>query len=119
MNEYMKLKIAVTDANVFIDLFDVGLMDSFFNLDLEIHTSAAVLYELYLEQQEVLETFRSAGKLAVHNLQEQDFIEIYTEKYLKIGFEFFDFIPNFGDFTKTKSTFVGSCGLLYRNLRTF
>jgi len=41
------------------------------------------------------------------------------EKYLKIGFEFFDFIPNFGDFTKTKSTFVGSCGLLCRNLRTF
>jgi rRNA-processing protein FCF1 len=83
VNEYMKLKIAVTDANIFIDLFDVGLMDSFFNLDLEIHTSAAVLYELYLEQQEVLETFRSAGKLAVHNLQEQDFIEIYTENYPK------------------------------------
>jgi len=83
VNEYMKLKIAVTDANIFIDLFDVGLMDSFFNLDLEIHTSAAVLYELYLEQQEVLETFRSAGKLAVHNLQEQDFVEIYTENYPK------------------------------------
>jgi rRNA-processing protein FCF1 len=79
----MKLKIAVTDANIFIDLFDVGLIDTFFNLNLEIHTTEAVFYELYLEQQEVLNTFRSVEKLVVHNLQEQDFIEIYNENYPK------------------------------------
>jgi rRNA-processing protein FCF1 len=79
----MKLKIAVTDANIFIDLFDIGLIDTFFNLNLEIHTTEAVFYELYLEQQEVLNTFRSVGKLVVHNLQEQDFIEIYNENYPK------------------------------------
>jgi rRNA-processing protein FCF1 len=79
----MKLKIAVTDANIFIDLFDVGLIDTFFNLNLEIHTTEAVFYELYLEQQEVLNTFRFVGKLVVHNLQEQDFIEIYNENYPK------------------------------------
>jgi rRNA-processing protein FCF1 len=79
----MKLKIAVTDANIFIDLFDVGLIDTFFNLNLEIHTTEAVFYELYLEQQEVLNTFRYVGKLVVHNLQEQDFIEIYNENYPK------------------------------------
>ncbi len=79
----MKFKIAVTDANIFIDLFDVGLIDTFFNLNLEIHTTEAVFYELYLEQQEVLNTFRYVGKLVVHNLQEQDFIEIYNENYPK------------------------------------
>ena len=79
----MKFKIAVTDANIFIDLFDVGLIDTFFNLNLEIHTTEAVFYELYLEQQEVLNTFRFVGKLVVHNLQEQDFIEIYNENYPK------------------------------------
>ena len=79
----MKLKIAVTDANIFIDLFDIGLIDTFFNLNLEIHTTEAVFYELYLEQQEVLNAFRSVGKLVVHNLQEQDFIEIYNENYPK------------------------------------
>jgi predicted nucleic acid-binding protein len=79
----MKLKIAVTDANIFIDLFDVGLIDTLFNLNLEIHTTEAVFYELYLEQQEVLNTFRYVGKLVVHNLQEQDFIEIYNENYPK------------------------------------
>lgn len=79
----MKFKIAVTDANIFIDLFDVGLIDTLFNLNLEIHTTEAVFYELYLEQQEVLNTFRYVGKLVVHNLQEQDFIEIYNENYPK------------------------------------
>lgn len=79
----MKLKIAVTDANIFIDLFDVGLMDSFFNLDLEIHTTEAVFYELYSEQQTVLKSFQFAGKLTVHNLVEQDFMDIYNENYPK------------------------------------
>jgi rRNA-processing protein FCF1 len=77
------LKIAVTDANIFIDLFDVGLMDSFFNLDLEIHTTEAVFYELYSEQQVVLKSFQFAGKLKVHNLVEQDFMDIYNENYPK------------------------------------
>ncbi len=79
----MKLKIAVTDANIFIDLFDVGLMDSFLNLDLEIHTTEAVFYELYSEQQGVLKSFQFAGKLTVHNLVEQDFMDIYNENYPK------------------------------------
>ena len=79
----MKLKIAVTDANIFIDLFDVGLMDSFFNMDLEIHTTEAVFHELYSEQQAVLKSFQFAGKLEVHNLVEQDFMDIYNENYPK------------------------------------
>jgi len=31
----MKVKIAVTDANIFIDLHDLGLTKYFFNLELE------------------------------------------------------------------------------------
>jgi len=79
----MKVKIAVTDANIFIDLYDLGLTNSFFNLELEIHTTSAVLYELYSEQQEILQAYQSVGRLSVHNLQEQDFIEIYNENYPK------------------------------------
>lgn len=79
----MKIKIAVTDANIFIDLYDLGLTKSFFNLELEIHTTSAVLYELYSEQQEILQAYQSVGRLSVHNLQEQDFIEIYNENYPK------------------------------------
>ncbi|HRO85382.1 MAG TPA: hypothetical protein PK110_11210 [Niabella sp.] len=79
----MKVRVAVTDANIFIDLYDLGLTKSFFNLELEIHTTSAVLYELYSEQQEVLQAYQSVGMLSVHNLQEQDFIEIYNENYPK------------------------------------
>lgn len=79
----MKVKIAVTDANIFIDLYDLGLTNSFFNLDLEIHTTSAVLYELCSEQQQILKAYQSVDRLTVHNLQEQDFIEIYNENYPK------------------------------------
>ncbi len=79
----MKIIIAVTDANIFIDLYYLGLTNSFFNLDLEIHTTSAVLYELYSDQQEILRAYQSVGRLEVHNLQERDFIEIYSEAYPK------------------------------------
>lgn len=79
----MKVKIAVTDANIFIDLYDLELTKSFFNLELEIHTTSAVLYELYSEQQEILQAYQSVDRLEVHNLKEQDFIEIYNENYPK------------------------------------
>jgi len=79
----MKIKVAVTDACIFIDLYDLGLTNSFFNLDLEIHTTSAVLYELYSEQQQVLNAYRSVNRLTVHNLQEQDFIEINIGEYPK------------------------------------
>ncbi len=79
----MKVKIAVTDANIFIDLYEIGLTKSFFNFELEIHTTSAVLYELYSEQQEILQAYQSVGRLFIHNLHEQDFVEIYFENYPK------------------------------------
>lgn len=79
----MKIKIAVTDACIFIDLYDLGLVASFFNLDIEVHTTTAVLHELYSEQQQILKAYQSVNRLIVHNLQEQDFIEIYLEDYPK------------------------------------
>jgi rRNA-processing protein FCF1 len=79
----MKIKIAVTDACIFIDLYDLGLVALFFNLEIEIHTTSAVYFELYLEQQQVLKAYQSVDKLIVHNLQEKDFIEIYSEEYPK------------------------------------
>jgi rRNA-processing protein FCF1 len=79
----MKNTVVVTDACIFIDLHDLGLINSFFNLDLEIHTTTMVLNELYDEQQQLLKDYQSTDRLTVHNLQEQDFIEIYSEEYPK------------------------------------
>lgn len=79
----MEIRIAVTDACIFIDLHDLGLVASFFNLEIEIHTTSAVYYELYPEQQQDLKAYQSVDRLIVHNLQEQDFIEIFSEAYPK------------------------------------
>ena len=79
----MKIKIAITDACIFIDLYDLELISLFFNLEIEIHTTSAVLFELYPEQQQVLKAYQSVNKLIVHNLKEEDLIEIYSETYPK------------------------------------
>ena len=44
-------KIVVNDTNVFIDLLDVELLDFFFSLPWEIHTTDTVMLELTNEGQ--------------------------------------------------------------------
>lgn len=77
------MKIAITDACIFIDLHDLNLTIPFFSLNLEIHTSLDVFYELYPEQQQLLKAFVSVGKLKIHNLIEQDRKEILEAQYPK------------------------------------
>jgi rRNA-processing protein FCF1 len=79
----MKLKIAVTDACIFIDLYDLGLIASFFQLEIEIHTTSSVYFELYSEQQQVLKAYQTVDRLMVHNLKEEDFLQIHSESYPK------------------------------------
>lgn len=79
----MKIKIAVTDACIFIDLYDLGLVNSFFDLELEIHTTTSVYFELYEEQQQVLKAYQSIDSLIVHNLLESDFLQIHSESFPK------------------------------------
>lgn len=77
------MKIAITDACIFIDLHDLNLTISFFSLDLEVHTSLDVFNELYPEQQNLLKAFISVNKLTIHNLLETDRIEIFETLYPK------------------------------------
>ena len=79
----MKFKIAVTDACIFIDLYDLDLLSSFFNLEMEVHTSSAVLFELNPELQQILKIYQSVDRLIFHNLQEEDFEAIGSEIYPK------------------------------------
>ena len=57
-------KIVVNDTNVFIDLLDVGLLDKFFLLPWEIHTTDFVMLELLREgQKEAVEAYKVAYDL--------------------------------------------------------
>lgn len=77
------MKLAITDACIFIDLHDIQLTAAFFSLDYEMHTSVDVMNELYEHQQEVLAAYRSVHKLIVHNITEKDRLEIMSKPYPK------------------------------------
>ena len=63
------MKLAVTDACIFIDLIELRLTSEFFKLPIEIHTSLDVYNELYPEQKEILKAYSSVEKLKIHNLR--------------------------------------------------
>jgi hypothetical protein len=75
------MKIAITDACIFIDLYDLDLTVSFFSLELEVHTSLDVMNELYPEQKKLLEAYISMKKLMVHNIQNEERFIIAQRNY--------------------------------------
>ncbi|CAG0954539.1 hypothetical protein FLAV_00371 [Flavobacteriales bacterium] len=75
------MKIAITDACIFIDIYDLQLTSKFFGLELEIHISVDVFDELYDEQQEMLRAFQSVGKLIIHNIENHHRLEIISASY--------------------------------------
>jgi len=77
------MRIAITDACIFIDLHDLKLTNSLFSLELDIHTSLDVFNELYSHQQDVLLAFHSVGKLTIHNISAEDRINIQKQNYPK------------------------------------
>jgi hypothetical protein len=77
------LKLVVTDACIFIDLYDIGLTDPFFLLDLEVHTTVDVLAELYVIQKDTLRPHLSLGKLILHNMEEADRHAMHGANYPK------------------------------------
>lgn len=66
------MKIAVTDACIFIDLLLLDLVEPFFNLHLEVHTSLDVFYELNDQQRAMLAPFQVEGRLIVHTIHQAD-----------------------------------------------
>lgn len=70
------MKIAVTDACIFIDLIELDLVQPFFQLRVELHTTIDVINELFPEQKQILPAYEAANKLYIHNLGEWDFSEM-------------------------------------------
>lgn len=74
-------KIVVNDTNVFIDLFNVGLLEGFFSLPWEVHTTEFVLLELTREgQRDSISQFEDNGLLHIPVFDESamsNVIELY------------------------------------------
>lgn len=70
------MKIVVNDANILIDLVDLGLLPHFFALEFEFLTTSLVLDELFDEQQEALLPFIDKEVLVVHEMDGDDLLAI-------------------------------------------
>lgn len=76
-------KIVVNDTNVFIDLFNVGLLEGFFSLPWEVHTTEFVMLELTREgQRDSVCQFEDNGLLHIPVFDESVMSEI-LELYLQ------------------------------------
>lgn len=70
------MAIAVNDANIFIDLLEVDLIDTFFELKLDLHTTNLVLNELDYEQQLVIKKHIAKKRLKVKILNDDELAEL-------------------------------------------
>ncbi|MEM6318964.1 MAG: hypothetical protein AAF960_14925 [Bacteroidota bacterium] len=62
------MNIAVTDANIFIDLYELALLPLLFELNLTIHTTKEVMLECDSAQRDQLSIFIQQKKLHIHTL---------------------------------------------------
>lgn len=70
-----RVKIAVKDANILIDLDVAGLLDLWFQLGIETHTTAFVREEIDQEEHRELMSHFGSGNIIVHELE---FAELVT-----------------------------------------
>jgi len=68
--------LAVTDANIFIDLYELDLLPLFFELDLTLYTTKEVLLECDENQRLELQFFINKRKLMVYTISEMDVLKI-------------------------------------------
>lgn len=80
--------IVITDANIFMHLIDAGLLDSFFQLELEFSTTREVFGEIG-EEQHQLSPYCGSGQLIVINSTEEE-IELIEEFECAAGLSFPD-----------------------------
>lgn len=70
------MRIAITDANVFIDLFEISWIEHLFHLPFEIVTTLEVFNELSATQQQSLSQWQSSGQLRI--------VEILLSEHQKV-----------------------------------
>ena len=61
-----KERVVVNDTNVFIDLYSIGLLEEFFSLPWEVHTTNLVMHELERQwQNEEVSQYKTKGQLHI------------------------------------------------------
>lgn len=74
------MKVAITDANIFIDLIYIGLCEELFEINLEIHTTIEVYDELNSKQQKFLDPYMANDFLTIHSEKEKNLTQTIQSK---------------------------------------
>ena len=71
------MEIVVNDTNIFIDLYSIGLLESFFLLPINVHTVDFVLNELTEKEQfSAVNRYINEGKLLIRTFNSNELVEI-------------------------------------------
>lgn len=70
------MKIAVTDAIIFIDLIETQLLGYLFDLEFEVHTTYEVYNQLNTEQERVAKNFVQSKSLLLYSFSFEEILEI-------------------------------------------
>jgi len=73
--------VAVTDANIFIDLIQTDMLLALFKLDLKIYTTQEVVDELEPSQQETIFALSSEGNISVYNLSDDELSNLSSKDF--------------------------------------
>jgi hypothetical protein len=74
-------RLAVTDANIFIDLIILGLIGHLFELGIGIHTTREVFDQLTSRQRETLIAWHLDGSLIIYEFSAEEISEIYALQF--------------------------------------
>jgi len=71
------MRVVVNDANILIDLIKLQMLEIFFSLEWQFHSTDLIIgNELYDEQKEMLQPFIQSGKLYIQELSAADLFTI-------------------------------------------
>ncbi len=62
------MKIAITDASLIIVMYELGLADHYFKLNIETHISRNIFNQVYPHQRDDLDTQELLGTLYIHTI---------------------------------------------------
>ena len=72
------MDIVINDTNIFLDLYDVGLLDTFFQLPVQVHTVDFVVDEIKQPaQHSVIQDFIRRGMLMVKDYSSEGLANLY------------------------------------------
>lgn len=73
-----RIDIVINDTNIFLDLYDAGLLDVFFQLPVQVHTVDFVINEITRpEQQKVIQPLIDRGILVVKDYPSTNIPNLY------------------------------------------